>query len=452
MMTPRPLIRVFSGVEQAREFLLRHRRLEDTELPPRVRAGVRRVFGADLTVGEVVERIITDVRRDGDVALLRYTRDIDGANLERLEVTADEITAARRSVPGDVLEALAVAKERIERFHRRQYRSSWIHFEDEGALGQLLRPLERVGIYTPAGRAPYPSSLLMSAVPARVAGVAEVVVCAPPERHGRVSPLILAAAAIAGVDRVFKVGGAQAIAAMAYGTGTIPRVDKILGPGNIFVVLAKRRVYGDVAIDQLPGPTETLLIADATADPSLCAADLLAQAEHDPLASAVLVTTSDDLARAVERELGRQLPHLERAEIAGESLATNGAIAIVPDLDAAFDLANAYAPEHLCLLIADAWSYVDRVRHAGGVFIGESSPEVIGDYTAGPSHVMPTGQTARFSSPINLEEFLKIISLVGINQRGLERLGPAAVTLARAEGLTAHARAVEQRLERLRPE
>ncbi len=445
-MTTTLSIRVFHDTDQARSFILRHRRLEETELPPRVQAGVQQVFGANLTAGEVVDRIIADVRSNGDTALFHYTRAIDGAALDRLEVSQEEITAAKAAVPQDVLEALELAKAQIETFHRRQLRTSWVHFDDDGALGQILRPMERVGVYTPAGRAPYPSSLLMSAIPARVAGVSEIVVCAPPGRDGTISPLILAAAEIAGVDRVFKLGGAQAIAALAYGTDSVPRVDKIVGPGNIFVVLAKRRVFGEVDIDQLPGPTETLVIADGSADPRLCAADLLAQAEHDPLASAILITTSANLAESVERELTTQLPVLERAEIAGESLATNGAIAVVPDLETAFDLANAYAPEHLCLLLANAWQHVDRVHHAGGIFVGESSPEVLGDYTAGPSHVMPTGQTARFSSPINVEEFLKIISVIGINQRGLRRLGPAAATLARAEGLTAHARAVERRL------
>lgn len=445
-MTTTRSIRVFHDTDQARSFILRHRRLEETELPPRVQAGVEQIFGAKLSAGEVVDRIIADVRRNGDAALFHYTRAIDGTEIGRLEVSEDEFAAARAAVSPEVLDALALAREQIEAFHRRQLRASWVHFDDDGALGQIFRPIERVGVYTPAGRAPYPSSLLMSAVPARVAGVPEVVVCAPPGRDGTISPLILAAAEIAGVDRVFKLGGAQAIAALAYGTASIPRVDKIVGPGNIFVVLAKRRVFGEVDIDQLPGPTETMVIADRYADPGLCAADLLAQAEHDPLASAILVTTSMELAMAVERELNEQLPALERADIAGESLATNGAIAVVPDLETAFDLANVYAPEHLCLLLNDAWQHVDRVHHAGGVFVGESSPEVLGDYTAGPSHVMPTGQTARFSSPINVEEFLKIISVIGINSRGLRRIGPAAATLARAEGLTAHARAVERRL------
>jgi histidinol dehydrogenase len=446
-MTSEPIVRIFDDVAEARRFILRNRRLESMDLPPAVQAGVRAVFGEDLTAAEVVDRILEDVRREGDAAVRHYTAAIDGASSDALEVTPDEIAKATAGVPTETLEALQVAHDRIEAFHARQLRNSWIHVDETGTLGQLLRPLERVGVYTPAGRAPYPSSLLMSAVPARVAGVREIIACAPPNRVGTVSPLILAAAKIAGIDHVYKVGGAQAIGAMAYGTASIPAVDKIVGPGNIFVVLAKRRVYGEVDIDQLPGPTETLLIADDSARPDLCAADLLAQAEHDPLASAILLTTSADLARKVEDQLHEQLPLLERAAIASDSLATNGAIAIVPNLDTAFEIANGYAPEHLCLLVQDAWSYLDRVKHAGGVFVGEKSPEVLGDYTAGPSHVMPTGRTARFSSPINVEEFIKVISVIGLNATGLERLGPPAARIAHAEGLTAHARAVERRLE-----
>ncbi len=442
------IIRVFHDVNSGRDFVLRSRRLEATELPPAVQASVRRVFGEDLTAAQVVDRILDGVQREGDKALRRFTSEIDGATLDSLAVSKAEIESALDTVPTDVLDALTIARDRIESFHRRQQRNSWIHVDEYGTLGQILRPLERVGVYTPAGRAPYPSSLLMSAVPAQVAGVQEIIVCAPPNRDGTVSPLILAAAGICGIERVFKVGGAQAIAAMAYGTESVPRVDKIVGPGNIFVVLAKRRVFGDVDIDQLPGPTETLLIADESARPDLCAADLLAQAEHDPLASAILLTTSAFLAEAVEEQIAEQLPHLERAEIAADSLKSNGAIVVVPDLDTAFDVANDYAPEHLCLLIRDAWSKLDRVKNAGGIFVGESSPEVLGDYTAGPSHVMPTGRTARFSSPINVEEFIKVISVIGLNEVGLERLGPPAAKIARAEGLTAHARAVERRLKR----
>jgi histidinol dehydrogenase len=286
----------------------------------------------------------------------------------------------------------------------------------------------------------------MTAVPARVAGVDEIIVCSPPH-NGAVSPLILAAASIAGVDRVFQVGGAQAIGAMAYGTETIPHVDKILGPGNIFVVLAKQRVYGSVAIDALPGPTETLLVADETADPVLAAADMLAQAEHDVMATAVLITTSSEIAGRVQSELTRQLAELERSEIAGASIARNGIIAIVPTVEIAVELANAYAPEHLCLLLADPWAAVPLVKHAGGIFVGEHSPEALGDYTAGPSHVMPTGGTARFFSPVHVGDFTKVINVAAANRKALARLGPATIALARAEGLTAHAKAIERRLD-----
>ena len=440
------LVRMINGAGEGRDFLLRSRQLEQGDLPESIRQSIRDRFGEDLSAMGVVERIIERVRADGDQALFHFNKLIDNVDLDRLEVTPAEFEAARDQVPADVYRAMQFSRERIELFHTQQLRTSWINFDSDGALGQIIRPLDRVGIYTPAGRAPYPSSLLMTAVPAIVAGVPDVVVCVPAGPDGNVAPIILAAAEIAGVTRVYKVGGAQAIAAMAYGTESIPKVDKILGPGNIFVVLAKKRVYGDVDIDQLPGPTETMLVADETANPELCAADLLAQAEHDPMASAILITTSTILAEQVRDEIESQLGSLEREEVARQSLDGTGAIIVVDTIEEQFDLANTYAPEHLCLLVNDPWSHIDRVKHAGGIFVGESSPEVVGDYTAGPSHVMPTGQTARFSAPINVEEFIKIISLVGINQRGLERIGPAAATIARAEGLTAHAKAVERRL------
>jgi len=446
------VIRLFTDAAVGREFVLRQREMTEAELSPRMREGVQRVFGEDLTADQVVSRIIADVRANGDDALRHYTREIDGVELDSFEVSPDEIQQALDTVPGDVTEALHFAAERIRRFHEQQHIDSWIDFQPEGALGQMIRPLERVGLYAPGGTAPYPSSLLMTAIPAAVAGVDEIVVCAPPERDGRIAPVTAVAAHVAGVSRVFKLGGAQAIAALALGTASVPKVDKILGPGNIFVVLAKRQVYGEVAIDALPGPTETLLIADASADPALCAADMLAQAEHDAMASAILLTTSSDLAAAVRHEIERQLNQLSRSTIAAESMAANGAIVVVPSLDDAFDIANDYAPEHLCLLLENPWDHIASVKHAGGIFVGEHSPEVIGDYTAGPSHVMPTGRTARFSSPVNVSDFVKVISVIGLNERGLRHVGPAAVRIAHAEGLTAHAAAVEQRLERLRPE
>ncbi|MDP9367841.1 MAG: histidinol dehydrogenase [Chloroflexota bacterium] len=446
--TTTPLIRRTTDVDEARSVLSRRRGFEEPRLSPRMQEGIRRVFGEDLTADQVVERILGEVRNEGDAALLRYTEAFDGRVPDPLEVPPSAWDEALASLDPALRDALSLAADQIAAFHRKQVRTSWVDYSPDGALGQIVRPLERVGIYTPGGTAAYPSSLLMTAVPARVAGVAEVIVCAPPGSDGRVSGTVLAAARIAGVDRVFAVGGAQAIAAMAYGTATVPHVDKIYGPGNIFVVLAKQRVYGTVAIDQLPGPTETLLVADESADPAIAAADMLAQAEHDPMASAILLTTSPDLADAVAAALAEQLPSLERREIAAQSLGANGLIAVVPDVETALDLANAYAPEHLCLLLQDPWSAVPLVRHAGGIFVGEDNPEVLGDYTAGPSHVMPTGGTARFFSPIHVQDFTKVISLAAANRAGLLRVGPAAAALARAEGLTAHAAAMDRRLRR----
>ena len=441
--------RRIDDVAEARRLLTRRHGFEETELSPRMKDGIRRVFGEELSAEAVVARVLADVRDEGDAAVQRYTAAIDGKAPKALEVPRPLWQEALASLPADLQEALQLAAEQIAAFHRKQLRTSWLDYSDEGALGQVVRPLDRVGVYTPGGTAIYPSSLLMTAVPARVAGVQEIIVCSPPGPDGEISPLILAAAEVAGVDRVFRAGGAQAIAAMAFGTESVPHVDKIYGPGNIFVVLAKRRVFGLVDIDQLPGPTETLLVADDSADVELVAADLLAQAEHDPMATAILITTSSRLADDVLTEIPRQLATLERAEIAGQSLADNGLIAVVPDVATAIDLANAFAPEHLCLLVRDPWAAIPLVRHAGGIFVGEDSPEALGDYTAGPSHVMPTGGTARFSSPIHVGEFTKVISVAAANQRALRRLGPATSTLARAEGLTAHARAIERRLERL---
>jgi histidinol dehydrogenase len=314
-------------------------------------------------------------------------------------------------------------------------------------LGQLVVPLERVGIYVPGGAAPLPSTLLMSAIPARVAGVDEIVVCSPPQRAtGEVAEIVLAAAHVAGVDRVYRVGGAQAIAAMAFGTAQIGKVDKIAGPGNLFVVLAKRMVYGAVGIESLPGPTETLVIADAHANPAYVAADLLAQAEHVQ-AAAILLTTERQFAERVKAELTRQMALLPDNSGAAETLALRSGIVVVDSLKTAFAVSNAYAPEHLCLLIEQAWDYLGWVRNAGGVFVGEQSFEVLGDYIAGPSHIMPTGGTARFAAPVNVDDFRKIISVVGLNQHALARIGPAAVRLAEAEGLYAHAAAVKIRLQ-----
>jgi histidinol dehydrogenase len=440
------IVRALDNLGAIRIALTRIRGFAEPELSPTARAGVQRIFGEDLTAGQVVDRILQQVRERGDAAVAELTRAIDGQVPEQIEVPRERWIDAYARLDSDLRDALELASTQIETFHRRQIRTSWFETTSEGILGQLIRPIERIGIYAPGGSAVYPSSLLMTAVPARVAGVSEIIVSSPPH-NGRVADLILAAAHVANVDRVFQIGGAQAIAAMAYGTESVPHVDKIYGPGNIFVVLAKQRLYGIAAIDALPGPTETLLIADDSANPELVAADLLAQAEHDPMATAILLTTSRVLAESVQEEITLQLEQLERAEIAGQSLLANGLIGIVPDLIAAIDLANAYAPEHLCLLTADPWSLVPLVKHAGGIFIGEDSPEALGDYTTGPSHVMPTGGSARFFSPVHVDDFVKVINLAAANRLALERLGPATVALARAEGLTAHARAIERRMD-----
>ncbi len=447
-MTTNVTIRRIDGFDAALPELARRGSFVDPELSERIREGIRRVFGADLSARDVVERIVSDVRADGDVALRRYTEAFDGAAPDAFEVPRDEWRAARAGIDPELERALETAAGRIRAFHERQPSQSWIEPTPQGTFGQLVRPLERVGIYTPGGTAAYPSSLLMTAIPARVAGVREIVIAAPPDRDGHIAPTILAAADIAGVDRVFAMGGAQAIAALAFGTESVPHVDKIFGPGNIFVTMAKQRVYGVVALDQLAGPTETLLVADESADIELVAADLIAQAEHDTIASAILITTSATLADALPAEIERQLAPLERADIARASLEANGCILVVKSLAEAVTLANAYAPEHLCLLVARPWDLVPMVENAGGIFIGEDSPEALGDYTAGPSHVMPTGGTARFSSPVNVADFRKVISVLAATPAGVAELGQATITIANAEGLTGHAAAIRRRLER----
>ncbi len=343
------------------------------------------------------------------------------------------------------MSALKLAAERIRYFHSVQKDNICHEFTGQG-WGQLIRPLERVGLYVPGGTASYPSTVLMTAIPAKVAGVKEVILVTPSSK-GLIPPAILAAADIAGVDRVFGVGGAQAVAALAFGTESIPKVDKICGPGNIFVTLAKKLVYGIVAIDGLQGPSEVLIIADETANPKYCALDLVAQAEHDPAASAILITTSRQLADEVAREVEQLLKGLERQAIATESLENRGMIAVVSTVNEAIGLANLYAPEHLALMVDRADTYIDKVSNAGCVFIGEKSTVVLGDYVAGPSHALPTGGTARFSSPLNIMDFIKFISLVNVDEANLGQLGRAASVIARAEGFEAHARAIEERLK-----
>lgn len=443
------VIETVVGYASAVRKLTRRGDFAETELAPAFASKIEAVFGEKLTAREVVDRIVTDVREDGDAAVSRYTNVFDNRDGAVFEVPKPEWETAWASLDAELQDALLVAAGRIKSFHTRQVRQSWFEPERLGIFGQMVRPLERIGVYAPGGSAALPSSLMMIVIPAKVAGVKEIVVSAPPRHNGGVDPVVLAAAKVSGVDRMFAIGGAQAIAAMAFGTATVPHVDKILGPGNIFVALAKQRVYGAVDIDQLAGPTETMLIADESADAELIAADMLAQAEHDVQASAVLVTTSAALAERVPVEIERQLADLNRDEIARGSLRQNGLVAQVETLNEAVTLANAYAPEHLCLLVEDPWSLVPAIEHAGGIFIGEQSPEALGDYTAGPSHVMPTGGTARFSSPVNVGDFQKVISIIGANEQAVRELGPATMRLARAEGLGGHAATIQRRLRRI---
>jgi histidinol dehydrogenase len=434
-------------VEAAQSTILRRRAWDEVQVPESILARVAALFGEAISPDEAVRRILRDIREEGDSALRKWTARIDGVELGRLMATRDDIEAAYSQVEPAVVEALREAAKRIEAFHRRQPSISWVHNSSEGTLGQLVRPIGRVGVYIPGGTAPLPSSLLMTAIPARVAGVPHLSVISPPQRDtGLPHATTLVAADIVGIEHVYTGGGAQAIGALAFGTETISRVDKICGPGNLFTTLAKRQVFGMVGIDGLPGPTETVVIADDSADPQLAAADLLAQAEHDALACAIMLTPSRKTAEAVQAAVFSQLEDLGRSDVIEQSLANGSGIVITQSLVQAVELANEYAPEHLCLLVKDPWQYVGMIQNAGGIFLGEQSFEVLGDYVAGPSHVMPTGGTARYASPVNVNDFVKLISVVGLNEATLAQIGPVAQILAHAEGLTAHAAAVQRRL------
>jgi histidinol dehydrogenase len=435
------------NVADGRAGILCRSAVDETHISPGLAAGIERVFGEALTPEAAVRRILRDIKADGDAAVRSWTERIDGSCPQALQVSDSAIDAAVAATDDAVLDALRFAAERVRAFHEKQPIESWMDWRDDGgALGQIVRPLERVGVYAPGGTAPYPSTLIMCAVPARVAGVSEVVVTTPAGADGSVAPVLLAAARVAEVDAVYAIGGAQAVGALAYGTESVPRVDKIVGPGNTFVVTAKRQVYGMVDIDGLPGPTETLVIADAAADPAIVAADLLAQAEHDTQSAAILVTPSAELAAAVQAEIERQLPDQSRLAIIREALNESSGAVVCSDLDEAVALNNLYGPEHLCLHIDNPWELVGKVTNAGGIFVGEHAYEVLGDYTAGPTHVMPTMGTARFASPLNLRDFTKVISVFAMSQAESAAIAPAAATLADAEGLTAHAAAVRCRL------
>ncbi|MBQ8577164.1 MAG: histidinol dehydrogenase [Clostridia bacterium] len=400
-----------------------------------------------IDVSETVSAIIADVRANGDKALYAYAEKFDKVKLSSLLVTKEEIAAARASVEPKFLEVLEKAAANIRKFHERQVRNSFIINDEPGiVIGQKVIPVDRAGLYVPGGTAAYPSTVLMDAIPAKIAGVKEVVMVTPPAKNGSVNPVILAAASIAGVDTIVKVGGAQAIAALAYGTETVPRVDKIVGPGNAFVAEAKRQVYGQVSIDMIAGPSEILVVSDGNSNPRHIAADLLSQAEHDKMASAVLVTDSMTLAEAVQAELEVQIPKLERAEIARASIDNNGKIIVADDLRVVIDIANEIAPEHLELCIDQPFDYLDSIRHAGSIFMGRNCPEALGDYFAGPNHTLPTSGSARFSSPLSVDDFVKKSQYTYYTKEALERVARDVEYFAKQEGLTAHAKSAVIRL------
>ena len=401
-----------------------------------------------VNVEQIVTEIIANVAKNGDKALKEYCLKFDKADLDALEVTKQEIDEAVSLVDEEFLSVLKQAAKNITKFHSQQKRTSFIINDEDGiVVGQKIIPVDRAGLYVPGGTAAYPSTVLMDAIPARVAGVKEVVMVTPPNAQGKVNPVILAAAHVAGVDKIFKVGGAQAIAALAYGTESIPRVDKIVGPGNAFVAEAKKQVFGKVSIDMIAGPSEILVVADKTSNPKFVAADLLSQAEHDKMASAVLVTDSFELATKVSEELEKQIPLLERCEIARESIDANGKIIVADSLFAAIEIANEIAPEHLELCVDNPFDYLDAIRHAGSIFMGKNCPEALGDYLAGPNHTLPTSGTAKFSSPLSVDDFIKKTQYTYYTKDALLRVKDKVAYFATKEGLTAHAKSATVRFE-----
>ena len=407
----------------------------------------RREEEADLSAA--VAEIVAAVRREGDEALRRYAKAFDGTDLEELEVPAEALDRAAEALDPSLRAVLEEAAENIRDYHRRQVRSSFLISEEDGViLGQKVVPLDRVGLYIPGGTAAYPSTVLMDAIPAKLAGCPELIMVSPPSRDGEIAPVILAAARIAGVDRVFRAGGAQAVAALAWGTETVPRVDKIVGPGNAYVAEAKRQVFGQVAIDMIAGPSEILIVADGAGDPRHMAADLLSQAEHDRNASAVLITDSMELAQAVQREIEVQLKELPRQETARASIDGNGKIVVTDDILQGIEIANALAPEHLELCVDSPFDYLDKVRHAGSIFLGRNCPEALGDYFAGPNHTLPTSGTARFSSPLSVDDFVKKSQFTYYTAAALERVSDKIARFAREEGLEGHARSVLSRSQK----
>ena len=436
------------GLAEAEGVLARLDPLDLDSLPESVLERTRQAFGDDVTPEQSVVNMLRDVRREGDAAIRRYARLLDGADLPEFRIDDAELSEARAGISLELEAALQLAAQRITQFHQATLPRNWVDLEQ--GLGEMVRPLQRVGLYAPGGTAAYPSTVLMTAIPARVAGVKEIILTTPRRGDEPLNPAVMAAAQIAGVDAVYQVGGVPAIAAMAYGTESIAKVDKICGPGNIFVAYAKKLVQGQVDIDGIFGPTETIVIADETAQPGFCAADLIAQAEHDPLSTAILVTNSRRLVEQVELELEQRLATLERGDLARSALERQGRIVLVDTLTEAVELANRIAPEHLCMMVSDPWAWAGQVKNAGGLFLGEFSPEVMGDYIAGPSHVMPTGGTARFNSALSVHHFMRTMPVVGLSPKTFQDLGAAAVEIAHAEGLTGHSGAIEVRLESLK--
>ena len=401
-----------------------------------------------IDVEATVAGIIENVKTKGDRALFEYCEKFDKAKLTNLEVSEAEIDEAIDQVEPKFLEVLKRAAKNIRKFHEKQARNGFIINDENGIVtGQKIIPVDRAGLYVPGGTAAYPSTVLMDSIPAKIAGVSEIVIVTPPNEQGKINPVILAAAKVAGVDRIFKVGGAQAIAALAYGTETVPKVDKIVGPGNAFVAEAKRQVYGKVSIDMIAGPSEILVVADGKSNPRYVAADLLSQAEHDVLASAVLVTDSMDLAIAVQKELEVQIPALERSEIARKSIDDNGKIIVAESLDAAIEISNEIAPEHLELCVDNPFDYLDGIRHAGSIFMGRNCPEALGDYMAGANHTLPTSGTAKFSSPLSVDDFVKKTQYTYYSYDALKRVADDVSFFAQKEGLTAHAKSATIRTE-----
>ncbi|HCG91518.1 MAG TPA: histidinol dehydrogenase [Dehalococcoidia bacterium] len=440
-------IKLIKGSDVTPDLLQRKDPLDMSDLSDRVKERTKEIFGSNITPAQSVIKIIEDVRSQGDKAVLHYAQIFDDPDITTTTFDKDQIKNATKRIDASLLYALEAAADRIREYHVKTM--PCLNINVSPGVSEVVRPLSKVGMYVPGGTAAYPSTVLMTVIPAKVAGCESVYMATPKLFNTEVNPVVLAAAEISGVDQIFQIGGVPAIASFAYGTESIPQVDKICGPGNVLVAYAKKLVQGQVDIDGIFGPTETIVLADETASPEFCAADMIAQAEHDPMATAILITTSETLIIAIEQEIDKQLTLHPRGKMAQEALANRGKIVLTDNLDKAMDIANNIAPEHLCLMVKDTDYWKTRVVNAGGLFLGEFSPEVMGDYVAGPSHVMPTGGTARFNSTLSVHHFLKTMPVVELQSPAFKKLAPYAIKIAEAEGLTAHANALDIRLKQL---